>query len=158
MRQSSPVDAVASAVHHAALLALPDIHYERRDFEAFRAMDPKDAEEARRTDTLPMKPASRRPDVTECEVHAMFVQRWGSTAMGFGSIGGAAVTPAYTVVVKGPDGHFAVYWAGRLAYLVDPARQSGDERAAFEEDLANRWTASRNDAATRYGCIATEHR
>ena len=158
MHLPSPIDAVASAVHHAAHLALPDIHYQLRDFEAYRALAPKDVVEARRINSFPLKDAVRRPKVEECEVLAMFPQLWGSTALGFGGLSGAAGTRAYTVVVKGPEGHFVVYWDNRMAYVIDPSRQSADESAAFAEDIANRWTASRKDAATRYGCIATEHR
>lgn len=72
-----------------------------------------------------------RPNDHEVEV-TMFTQVWGSTALGFGGIGGAAMTTAYTVVVQGPNGDCAVYFNGRLAYHVE------DPSPRFYEDLANR--------------------
>ena len=64
------------------------------------------------------------------------------------------MTPAYTVVVEGPSGHLAVYWAGRFAYLIDPHNQTEMQREALREDLQRRITASRRDAVERYGaCI-----
>jgi hypothetical protein len=55
---------------------------------------------------------------TELEVD-MFSQMWGSTSLGFGGIGGQAMTSAYTVLVWAPnrDSVF-VYFAGRFAYEV----------------------------------------
>jgi hypothetical protein len=153
MELSSPIDAVASAVHHAAHVALPDFHYLARDFDAWRHMDPKLAEEARRNNTIPEKEVVRRPRPDECEVHAMFAQTWGSTSLGFGGIGGAAMTPAYTVVISGPGGHFAVYWAGRLAYVIDSEKQTPKQRQLFIDDLGNRWTKNVLEAVVQYGAI-----
>lgn len=58
-----------------------------------------------------------RPMDSECSVYC-FPQTWGSTALGFGGIGGAAMTTAYTVVVIGPQQDACVYFNGRLAYHV----------------------------------------
>lgn len=53
------------------------------------------------------------------ELH-IFPQTWGSTALGFGGIGGQAITEAITYVllprVDGED--CIVYFAGRFAYKV----------------------------------------
>lgn len=133
MRLGSPVEALAAAVHHAALVALPELQYETRDWDS--------------PDRDARKPMVRRPEPDECEVFAMFVQSWGSTALGFGGLGGAAITPAYTVVIQGPARDFAVYWHGRFAYLV-PAESAG--RAQFLEDVAARRTANCRNAVTRY--------
>lgn len=60
--------------------------------------------------------AERRPHQGEIDVYH-FPQVWGSTALGFGGIGGQAMTSAYTtVVVEGAN--VAVYFSGRLAYVV----------------------------------------
>lgn len=51
-----------------------------------------------------------------------FPQTWGSTALGFGGIGGAAMTTAQTVVVMdhgAPVGSAAVFFGGRLAYKIN---------------------------------------
>ena len=64
----------------------------------------------------------RRPTEDECEVY-LFMQTLGSTALGFGGIGGQAITSAYTTVVLGPCRDAAVYFNGRLAYTVDRISQ-----------------------------------
>jgi hypothetical protein len=156
MELSSPLDAVASAVHHAAHTGLPDVHYRTRDFAAAKSWSASQLAEASRNNSFPLKDAQRRPEVWECEVYAMFAQTWGSTALGFGGIGGAAMTPAYTVIVRGPDGHLAVYFGLRLAYVVDWSTQTEAQRKAFDEDVAKRWTVNVIEAVSRYG--ATEPR
>ncbi|KVP17164.1 hypothetical protein [Burkholderia ubonensis] len=153
MQLSSPIDAVARAVHHAAFVGLPDIHYLKRDLSAMKGWSAEQRMEAMRNNTVPETEAVRRPDASECEVFAMFAQTWGSTALGFGGIGGAAMSPAYTVVVSGPQGHMAVYWGGRFAYLIDPSKQTEKQRKAFLQDLGNRWTAGIFEATTKYGPV-----
>lgn len=151
MQLPSPIATVASALHHAAFVALPLVSYQTRDLAAMRGWSSDKRMEAMRTKTEPMKNVVRRPDETQCEVHAMFTQTWGSTALGYGGIGGAAMTPAYTVIIAGPEGHLAVYWNGRFAYLVDPRTQTAEQRRALQEDVANRQTVSRMEAVVRYG-------
>ncbi|KVP75332.1 hypothetical protein WJ96_06110 [Burkholderia ubonensis] len=153
MQLTSPIDAVARAIHHAAFVAIPDIHYRKRELSAMKGWSAEQRMDAMRNNTVPETDAVRRPDATECEVFAMFAQTWGSTALGFGGIGGAAMTPAYTVIVAGPNGHLAVYWAGRFAYLIDPAKQTEKQRKALQEDLGNRWTVGIFEAASRYGTV-----
>lgn len=48
-----------------------------------------------------------------------FPQSWGSTALGFGGIGGQAITSSQTTVVRGPPGDCAVYFGVRLAYYIE---------------------------------------
>lgn len=153
MQLPSPIATVASAVHHAALVALPGIRYSRRDLGAMRGWSADQRLEAMRGDAVPMKDAMRRPEVSECEVYAMFAQTWGSTALGFGGIGGAAMTPAYTVVVLGPSGHLAVYWNGTFAYAIEQSQLTAEQRRALQEDLAAHQTANRVEAVSRYGAI-----
>jgi hypothetical protein len=77
----------------------------------------------------------------------MFRQTWGSTALGFGGIGGMAITPAYTVIVSCDRSHAsAVYFGGRFAYLVEYANQNTEYRV----DVANHLMADRAKAALRY--------
>jgi hypothetical protein len=59
-----------------------------------------------------------------------FPQVWSSTALGFGGIGGAAITEAYTTVVVLND-VACVYFDGRLAYRID------DFNDTFIEHLKN---------------------
>lgn len=52
-----------------------------------------------------------------------FPQTWGSTALGFGGIGGCAMTTAQTVII-GYGNRFEVYFGGRFAYeVLDPNEQ-----------------------------------
>ena len=49
----------------------------------------------------------------------VFPQVWGSTALGFGGIGGQAMTAAYTTVVEDAyEGFYSVFFGERLAYLI----------------------------------------
>ena len=49
-----------------------------------------------------------------------FLQTWGSTACGWGGMGGAAMTTTYTVAIHNEYfGIIAVFWGGRLAYCVE---------------------------------------
>lgn len=60
----------------------------------------------------------KRLTLEEVEV-VSFPQAWGSTALGFGGIGGAAVTTAQTTVIIGPAGDAAVYFGKRIAYYIE---------------------------------------
>ena len=55
--------------------------------------------------------------VDDFDLHT-FEQMWGSTALGFGGMGGQAMTPARTYVfIPNVDGEdYIVYFAGRFAY------------------------------------------
>lgn len=55
----------------------------------------------------------------------MFLQTWGSTALGFGGIGGQAITSAYTTVVQEIySGWFGVFFGEKLAYKIkDPNKK-----------------------------------
>ncbi len=57
---------------------------------------------------------------TWCNIDMHVVnQIWGSTACGWGGIGGSAMTSAYSVVLVNKEMSMAcVYWSGKLAYIV----------------------------------------
>lgn len=49
----------------------------------------------------------------------MFMQTWSSTALGFGGVGGQAITNAYTIVVEDyHEGWYSVFFGNRMAYLI----------------------------------------
>ena len=60
------------------------------------------------------------PTVKDFELHT-FEQTWGSTALGFGGIGGQAMTSArtYVFIPMSINQKCFVYFAGRFAYAVD---------------------------------------
>lgn len=151
MQLGSPIDALASALYHAAHVALPNQEYQTRDFEALHNLSRDKQAEASATGSYPLRNVVRRPDVRECQVRFMFAETWGSTALGFGGIGGAAMTPAYTVIIEGPGAELAVYWAGRLAYIVNPAKITEKQKLNWQKDITSQHTASRHDADEAYG-------
>lgn len=96
-----------------------------------------------------------------CNIFAeVFPQTWASTALGFGGVGGSAMTIAYTtvfhaffksrsltetnVVNPDPEAH-AVFFDGRFAYLL-----TGDPNPKFFDDINNRKMASVEVARARY--------
>ena len=155
MQIGSPIEAVSSAIYHAAHIAFSDIHYQDRDWDALQALGLEERQKVRLNNDYPLVSKVRRPEVREVQVTAMFPQTWPSTALGFGGIGGAAMTPAYTVVVRGPTGQAAVYWAGRHAYTIELNSVGEDQRKNFESDVSKQWTIGLNDAGTRYGALSS---
>jgi hypothetical protein len=125
MRLDSSVDTLAASLHSARLVDLAPVSYRQLTVTQRQAGVPEDQ--------APL--AERRPTAEECDV-CLFRQVWGSTSLGFGGIGGAAVTAAYTVVVQGPNGDACVYFQGRLAYRVAMMNE------AFIDDLSARNMAS----------------
>ena len=74
----------------------------------------------------------------------IFCQTWGSTALGFGGMGGQAMTTAATTVVQLDFTHYAIFFGSSLAYVVEnPTKE-------FHEDLQNRRMADCHTAAKRY--------
>ena len=62
----------------------------------------------------------------------MFLQTWGSTALGFSGIGGQAITSAYTTVVRDIySGWAGVFFGESLAYKIFNPNQK------FFEDMCN---------------------
>jgi hypothetical protein len=64
--------------------------------------------------------------------------------LGFGGIGGAAITTANVTVVTGPAGHRAVYFGSRLAYVIS------NPNDAFLRDLRGNAMADVAEAKGRY--------
>jgi hypothetical protein len=98
-----------------------------------------------------------RPDPSELTV-LLFPQTWGSTALGYGGLGGAAVTDAYTVVVRKRAELCVYFGTGPLAYhcMLDEATQ--EQVDSWNEDLGAFRLTSRRDAVERYGAtVAPAH-
>ena len=76
--------------------------------------------------------ATPKATIDEFEIH-IFEQIWGSTALGFGGIGGQAMTSAYTYVFVPQccDQNCFVYFNGSFAY-------EAEYNSIFKEDLINR--------------------
>lgn len=122
MRIGNPLEALAQSLAHAEYEGFEPIEYEDRDWEQYRKT---------KQDVRVKK--SRKHTMSDVDVYAMFPQTWGSTALGFGGIGGQAITPAYTIIVHSHyTGKFCIYFGGRFAYRVNRPTQQ------FFEDVANR--------------------
>jgi hypothetical protein len=84
-----------------------------------------------------------RPDESDIEVYAMFVETWGSTALGFGGVGGQAMTPAYTTILMADSRYLLIYWGSRHAYTLDMMSGTFNSEA-FQKDIAERRTRERS--------------
>jgi len=80
----------------------------------------------------------------------VFSQTWGSTALGFGGIGGQAMTSAYTTVIW--DDYYnvwAVYFGERMAYIIKDPNNLFKENAFMSrnmESVSGRGKYVREDA------------
>jgi hypothetical protein len=126
----NPISDLADCIAHAQYEGFSDIYYEKRDWKAYR----ETAIDVRFPDT-------RRPTTRDFGVYAMFPQTWGSTALGHGGMGGAAVTTAYTVVLECyATQEFLVYFGGQYCYTVSRSSRNID---VFVEDCRNHCLASK---------------
>jgi len=142
MRLGTPFEALHEAMSAAAHRDMSDITYEDRDWDAWRKLSKEEQGVAMKTDTVPRVSKIRRPMSDELEV-VMFPQTWGSTATGYGGLGGAAMTPAYTIIVSFHLHTYCVYFGcGRLAYKLEYINMSKEGRENFFMDMSNRNMAS----------------
>ncbi len=129
----NPITNLADCVAHAQYVGFSDIEYETRDWETYR----KTKEDVR-------VPARRRPTTRDFGVYGMWPQTWGSTALGHGGMGGAAVTTAYTIVLECyATQEFLVYFGSQMCYKVD---RRSKNLTTFVEDCKNRDLASKRDS------------
>jgi hypothetical protein len=129
----NPITDLADCIAHAQYEGFSDIEYETRDWEEYR-----------KTQKDIRIPARRRPTTRDFGVYAMFPQTWGSTALGHGGMGGAAVTTAYTIVLECYATHeFLVYFGGQWCYTVSRRSANID---AFVEDCKNRCLVSKRES------------
>ena len=105
----NPIGELAAVLAHAEYAGFSEIEYDSRDWEEFRRSGDKNATVKK----------TRRHTTRDFSVIGMFPQTWGSTALGHGGIGGAAVSTAYTVVLSSHyTGEHLVYFGSQLAYTV----------------------------------------
>lgn len=107
----SPLEPLAEALYSALLVDLKPIQV-----PGWKYTHPTDGTPAQRVPDG--KVYQHRPSAYQVNVE-MFVQNWSSTALGFGGIGGQAFTNAYTIIISGPSGEYAVYFGGRFAYMIE---------------------------------------
>lgn len=149
MRLGSPLMAVHSALAQALMRDLPDITYENRDWAVWHKLSKQEQTDAIRTRTEPRVMRTRRPHEDDVEV-IMFPQTWGSTALGYGGMGGAAVTSAYTVIVSNGDCHCVYFGQGELAYMIRYSDLSDQGKENWRSDCRNQNIQDRQTAHSKY--------
>jgi hypothetical protein len=137
MYAENPLRDLHDAMAHAQYVGFKDIEYETRDWEEYR-----------KTQKDIRVPAIRRPTERDFSVYTMFTQTWGSTALGHGGMGGAAMTTAYTIVlVCYATQEFLVYFGGQWCYTVSRTSPNLDK---FIEDCKSHCLVSKRES-TKYG-------
>lgn len=135
---ANPIESLAAAVHHACLLALTPFEHPEYRFERTPG---KQGTRVPTGATRQVRPHPSQVAVT------MFKQTWSSTALGFGGIGGQAISEAYTALVEGPQGDVCVYFAGRPAYWVKRPSM------LFLEDAGLHRMVGVAESVSRYGAV-----
>jgi hypothetical protein len=124
---TNPIETLHSAMAHAAYVAFSDYTYQDRNWALHDKWRSTLTREEMKTAVAPPEcfvEKSRKHTDYDMTVAAMFVQTWGSTALGFGGIGGQAITSAYVSVIESQlTGEYAVYFHGRLAYVIKRANE-----------------------------------
>jgi hypothetical protein len=135
MNATNPIETLAGAMAHAAYEAFPEYKYQDRNWAKHDAWRSTLTREEMKTAVAPADcfvEKTRKHTFYDLTVYSMFVQSWGSTALGFGGIGGQAITSAYVCVIESNLlRQFAVYFGGRLAYVIERPNTK------FFEDIAN---------------------
>ena len=133
MNATNPIETLAGAMAHAAYEAFPEYRYQDRNWALHDAWRATLSREEMKTAVAPPEcyvEKSRKHSFYDLTVYSMFVQTWGSTALGFGGIGGQAITSAYVCVIESNlVGGYAVYFGGRLAYVIERPNEK------FMEDI-----------------------
>lgn len=134
MFSNTPINDLHHALAHAQYQGFPEIEYEDRDWEHYSKT---------KKDKRIKKTRLHNPH--DIAVFAMFTQTWSSTALGFGGIGGQAITSAYTIVLESEYGEgFCVYFGGRFAYRIQRPTE------AFFDDVIHRKIVAVKEAHSRY--------
>jgi len=131
MKSYNAVNDLHMAMAHAIYEGFPEYEYESRDFNN----PDRNARVVKKT----------RHTEYNLTVKAMFPQVWSSTALGFGGIGGQAITTAYTTVVESDiDSSCCVYFGGQFAYRIERPNTQ------FFEDLSKQQMTKVSEAKKRY--------
>jgi hypothetical protein len=135
MNATNPIETLAGAMAHAAYVAFPEYKYQDRDWAKHYKWRSTLTREEMKTAVAPADcfvEKTRKHTFYDLTVYSMFVQSWGSTALGFGGIGGQAITSAYVCIIESNlVGQFAVYFGGRLAYVIErPNEKFWEDRSS----------------------------
>jgi hypothetical protein len=150
LMMSTPVQTLHNVLGAAIYRDLPQIEYHDRDWTKWRALSKEEQLDAIKNNTVPGVMKTRRPREDDVEVY-LFPQTWGSTALGYGGIGGSAMTTAYTVVVMNCN-DVCVYFgaSGFLAYKFNMRNLSTEGLDRFQNDLITHNIADCREYVKRY--------
>jgi hypothetical protein len=140
----NPIQVLHEALGAALYRDLPDVTYEVEDWKALKALSKEEQAEAYKNKTFPKIKRTERPRPEEVEVY-LFPQTWGSTALGYGGVGGSAMTADYTVVVVLYNDVCVYFGRDQLAYKLNLLNCSQEGRHKFLEDLLSHSIASVTD-------------
>jgi hypothetical protein len=123
MNATNPIETLAGCMAHAAYEAFPEYVYQDRDWAKHDKWRSTLTREEMKTAVAPADCfviKARKHTMYDLTVYSMFPQTWSSTALGFGGIGGQAITSAYVCIIESDlVGGFAVYFGGRFAYVIN---------------------------------------
>ena len=123
MNATFPIETLAGCMAHAAYEAFPEYKYQDRNWAMHDKWRATLTREEMKTAVAPPEcfvEKTRKHTFYDLTLHNMFPQTWSSTALGFGGIGGQAITSAYVCVIQSNlVGGYAVYFGGRFAYMID---------------------------------------
>jgi hypothetical protein len=123
MNAYNPIETLAGCMAHAAYEAFPEYKYQDRNWAKHDKWRSTLTREEMKTAVAPADcfvEKTRKHSFYDLTVYNMFPQTWSSTALGFGGIGGQAITSAYVCIIESNlVGGYAVYFGGRLAYVID---------------------------------------
>jgi hypothetical protein len=123
MNATNPIETLAGCMAHAAYEAFPEYKYQDRNWAKHDKWRSTLTREEMKTAVAPADcfvEKSRKHSFYDLTVYNMFPQTWSSTALGFGGIGGQAITSAYVCIIESNlVGGYAVYFGGRLAYVIN---------------------------------------
>jgi hypothetical protein len=156
MRIGSSILALHHALAQAIVRDLPDIQGTSRDWEAWKRLTKDQQAIAIKNRQEPTKCYTRRPMDDELSVQ-MWPQTWGSTALGYGGMGGAAVTDAYTVIVSHKHVHCVYFGERELAYQIDESQLTEKGLDIWKHDVTHRQIVSKSRARERYESTKQEN-
>jgi hypothetical protein len=123
MNATFPIETLAGCMAHAAYEAFPEYKYQDRNWAMHDKWRATLTREEMKTAVAPPEcfvEKTRKHTFYDLTLYNMFPQTWSSTALGFGGIGGQAITSAYVCVIQSNlIGGYAVYFGGRFAYMID---------------------------------------
>lgn len=146
---SNPITALHEALSAAVLRDLPECVYTERDWVEWHKLSQDERADAIKNKTVPTTTHTRRPYTDEVNV-TLFNQGWGSTALGYDGIGGAALTDAYTVIVEYLGTYCVYFGCGRLAYKIDSRQLTNESWSHFCKDMDTRNMPGQHEMRKRY--------